>query len=73
MMATRQEGFLSFLKRQLQLPTGLDQELVHRFGVILQAITSCENIDVENFRLYTRATAERCGVVWLVLYVSHSA
>lgn len=39
--------------------TGLDEELIKRFAVILQAITSGEKIDVIKFKDYARKTAER--------------
>lgn len=39
--------------------TGLDEELVRRFAVILQAITSGEQIDVVKFKDYARKTAEK--------------
>lgn len=50
--------FFEFPERTATI-TGLDEEIVRRFAVILQAITSGENIDVEKFRAYTRTTAER--------------
>lgn len=39
--------------------TGLDEELIRRFAIILQAITSGEHIRVEKFKEYTYKTAER--------------
>lgn len=66
MMATRQEDF----PEKTAVITGLDQELVQRFAVILQAITSSENIDVEKFRIYTRATAERYVELYGWYYMS---
>lgn len=39
--------------------TGLDAELIRRFAVILQALTSGEAVDVEKFRDYALKTAER--------------
>lgn len=39
--------------------TGLDEELVRRFAVILQAITSGEVIELMKFKEYARKTAER--------------
>ena len=39
--------------------TGLDQDLIKRFSVILQAITSGEKIDVIKFKDFARKTAEK--------------
>lgn len=39
--------------------TGVDEELIRRFGVILQVISCGEHVDVEKFRQYCTATAHR--------------
>ncbi|KAL4712122.1 hypothetical protein ACJJTC_010983 [Scirpophaga incertulas] len=39
--------------------TGLDMELIGRFAVILQALTSGEAVDIEKFRVYALKPAER--------------
>lgn len=39
--------------------TALDEQLVRRIGVILQAISSGESIDTHKFQEYARATSER--------------
>lgn len=38
--------------------TGIDQDLIHRFGVILQTINSGYEINIENFEQYCLKTAE---------------
>ncbi|CAH2098980.1 unnamed protein product [Euphydryas editha] len=38
--------------------TGVDMDLIKRFAVILQTISSEHNINVENFKIYCRETAE---------------
>lgn len=50
--------------------TGLDEELVRRFAVILQAITSGEQIDVLKFRDYSRKTAEKYVELYDWYYMS---
>lgn len=39
--------------------TGLNEDLICRFAVILQAITSGEHINVEKFKKYSLETAEK--------------
>lgn len=38
--------------------TGVDERLIHRFSIILQAVSSGENINLTTFKEYTRATME---------------
>lgn len=38
--------------------TGVNSDLIKRFAVILQAISSGRNVDIERFRMYCRETAE---------------
>lgn len=45
--------------------TGVDEELIKRFSVILQVISCGEHVDVEKFREYCATTARR--------YVDHYA
>lgn len=39
--------------------TGIDQDIIHRFYIILQAISSGHEINVDNFRQYTVELAKR--------------
>lgn len=50
--------------------TGLDAELIHRFAVILQAITSGENVDTVKFKDYAYKTAERYVSLYNWYYIS---
>ena len=50
--------------------TGLDQDLIKRFSVILQAITSGEKIDVIKFKDYARKTAEKYVELYDWYYMS---
>lgn len=50
--------------------TGLDEDLIRRFAVILQAITSGEVIDVPKFKEYTKITAEKYVELYNWYYMS---
>lgn len=50
--------------------TGLDEEIVRRFAVILQAITSGEKIDIIKFKDYARKTAEKYVELYDWYYMS---
>lgn len=50
--------------------TGLDEDLIRRFAVILQAITSGEIIDVPKFKEYTKITAEKYVELYDWYYMS---
>lgn len=50
--------------------TGLDEDLIRRFAVILQAITSGELIDVLKFKEYTKITAEKYVELYDWYYMS---
>lgn len=50
--------------------TGLDAELIHRFAVILQAVTSGEHIDTVKFKDYAYETAERYVSLYNWYYMS---
>lgn len=50
--------------------TGLDEELIRRFAVILQVIACGEIIHVDKFREYTRRTAERYVELYNWYYMS---
>ncbi|KAL0832212.1 hypothetical protein ABMA28_001664 [Loxostege sticticalis] len=50
--------------------TGLDEELVKRFAVILQAITSGEKIDVMKFKDFAHKTAEKYVELYDWYYMS---
>lgn len=50
--------------------TGLDQNLIKRFAVILQAITSGEKIDVIKFKDFARKTAEKYVELYDWYYMS---
>lgn len=50
--------------------TGLDEELIRRFSVILQAITSGEIVDVPKFKEYARTTAEKYVELYDWYYMS---
>ncbi|XP_026315853.1 uncharacterized protein LOC113227183 [Hyposmocoma kahamanoa] len=49
--------FFEFPKKTATI-TGLDEEFIKRFAVILQAITSGEKIDIVKFKYFARKTAE---------------
>lgn len=56
--------------------TGLDTELIRRFAVILQSITSGEQVNVEKFKQYAFKTAKRYVALYNSYYISarvHSA
>lgn len=50
--------------------TGLDAELIRRFAVILQAITSGEHVDTVKFKEYAYKTAERYVSLYNWYYMS---
>lgn len=50
--------------------TGLDEDLIKRFAVILQAITSGEQVDIIKFRDYARKTAEKYVLLYDWYYMS---
>lgn len=50
--------------------TGLDEDLIRRFAVILQAITSGEFVDVPKFKEYARKTAEKYVELYDWYYMS---
>lgn len=50
--------------------TGLDEDLIKRFAVILQAITSGEKIDVIKFKNYSNKTAEKYVELYDWYYMS---
>lgn len=50
--------------------TGLDEELIRRFAVILQVISSGETIKIEKFKEYTRKTAEKYTELYNWYYMS---
>lgn len=50
--------------------TGLDAELIHRFAVILQSITSGEDVDTVKFKDYAYKTAERYVSLYNWYYMS---
>lgn len=50
--------------------TGLDEELIRRFAVILQAITSGETINNTKFKDYTEKTAEKYVKLYNWYYMS---
>lgn len=56
MMATQQEDFFGDFEASAKI-TGFNVQLLKRFAVILKAMASGREIDVERFRRYSKDTA----------------